>query len=148
MKAITLLAFYASFSIAGSALDSRAETNHPPVAVPRVLNYSPLLTGPFLTYPVLIAPTEAGALVIFDGTASYDPDGEPLDFEWSERDEGLHEFSHSAVTTNFVQGGDMDSGHRILLRVTDPNLTQSEAKIIVTVVLPSELAFHLADSLA
>jgi hypothetical protein len=96
---------------------------------------------------VVIAPTEAGAFIIFDGTASYDPDGDPLDFAWSEQDEGLHVFSHSATSTNFIEGDDLDSGHRILLRVSDPMLAESEEMIIFTVVTPSQLAFHLADSL-
>src|SRR5205085_6855105 len=69
-------------------------------------------------------------------------------FTWFEQDEGLHVFSHTALSTNFLAGDDLDSGHRILLRVNDPMLAQSEEMIIVTVVTPSQLAFHLADSLA
>src|SRR4051812_44199983 len=98
MKTITLVAGFSALWIAGSALESRAETNQPPVAVARVLNYSPFLTGGFVTRPVVIAPIEAGAFVVFDGTASYDPDGDPLDFAWFEQDEGLHELGRTALS--------------------------------------------------
>jgi len=88
---------------------------------PRFLNRAPTAeAGPDQT-------VECGATVTLDGTASSDPDGDALTYQWSEA--GVVLGTGATLTPSFALGT-----HLLSLKVTDPSGAFGEDTVIVTVV--------------
>jgi len=74
-------------NLAGSAISSNAlltvispPTNHPPVAVASVSPRAALF--PDQGGVLIISPNNSNALVVLDGSLSFDPDNDPLEYVW------------------------------------------------------------------
>lgn len=80
--------------------------------------------------PVAVAGADqtvnCGTSVTLDGTASTDPDGDELSFEWSEN--GIVLSTESSFSTSFDLGV-----HVITLKVTDPSGASAESNVTITV---------------
>ncbi len=77
---------------------TQSAANLPPVANPG---------GPYLAI--------AGFPMGFNGTGSYDPDGDPLTYDWDLDGDGLFDATGPTPTRTYSTGG-----YLIILRVTDP----------------------------
>ena len=133
-----------SFSATGQ---STTEPNRPPGAVVQVWNASPTLTDTNLLHFYVIAPLGEEALVTFDGRDSYDPEGGPLVFEWTEFDDGERLIGHTALTVSTFYGDDDSSVHRLKLLVVDQGDARDEVEFKLTVLAPTEIVSDLADYL-
>jgi hypothetical protein len=76
---------------------AHAQTNRPPVPIVSIVgefSFPPYyFYDPYGYSHFVLSPNGSNAWVTFDGSASYDPDGDPLQFVWAHSDEGhLFEF--------------------------------------------------------
>jgi len=120
--------------------------NSPPVAIPKVLNAidaPPLYTSGDGGETVL-ASDGVQAVVIFDGSASYDSDNDPLQFVWGDirrGDQGEYSFrlGEGVRTTNsFTVGGQM------ALWVSD-GTTTTVRRFYLSVVSPTSLLGNMRN---
>jgi len=89
--------------------------NHPPVAD---------ANGPYSAYE--------GDTVVFDGTASYDPEGDPLEFRWDFDDDGVWDTTWSSSPYATYTWGDDYTGN-VTLEVRDLLGLKGEDTTTVTV---------------
>jgi hypothetical protein len=117
-----------------------AQSNLPPVAVATVGNAAifPPILGDYPGVFWVISPDGVDALVEFDGSASFDPEGAVLSYEWWA--DGT--FAFTAVATDRVQVG----GERVRLTVGD-GAAASTVVFDLIVVSPSTVASILRDVL-
>ena len=115
-----------------------AQSNLPPVAVATVANAAvfPPILGDYPGVFWVISPNGVDALVVFDGSASYDPESSPVGYEW--RADGV--FAHTAITTNRFRVGT----ERVALEVGD-GVAASTNSFDLIVVSPSSVASILSD---
>ncbi len=103
--------------------------NLPPVPIIQV---SPLARFPGYTNLIVIAPDNAKAAVVFDGSRSYDLDDAHFNYFWYQSTNLL---STNVVATNLLSLGT----HEIVLKVDDTYpLGTNTAKVTVEVITPAE----------
>jgi poly(3-hydroxybutyrate) depolymerase len=103
--------------------------NVPPVPMIQV---SPLARFPGYTNLIVIAPDNANASVVFDGSRSYDVDDTSFNYFWYE---GTNLFSTNVVATNLLSLGT----HEVLLKLDDTcPLGTNTATVTVEVITPAE----------
>jgi hypothetical protein len=103
--------------------------NHPPVPV---IEVSPLIHFPGWTNLIVLAANNTNAMVVFDGSRSYDPDGDTFKSSWLE---GTNLFSTNIVTTNVLALGT----HMVTLFLDDTfPLGTNSATVAVEVISPCE----------
>lgn len=101
--------------------------NKPPVPV---IEISPLATFAGWTNLLVIAPDNTNATVVFDGSKSYDPDGDAFRYFWSE---GAELLSTNVVFTNSLALG----AHEITLFLDDTfPLGTNSATVTVEIISP------------
>ena len=114
----------------------------PPVPVAKVVNE--VRVPEVLDNPAgfaLIAPDGTNATAILDASASSDPDGDPLQFEWGESDEGsLHVFASGVRATKEFDAG----GHSLGLTAYDGSGSATD-RFILMVWTPEQIATVLID---
>ena len=83
------------------------------------------------------------AMAIFDASASNDPDGDPLQFEWGESDEGsLHVFASGVRATNEFEAG----SHFLGLTAYD-GTSQATTRFFLWVFTPERIVTGIIDVL-
>jgi poly(3-hydroxybutyrate) depolymerase len=103
--------------------------NVPPVPIIQV---SPLARFPGYTNLIVIAPDNANASVVFDGSGSYDPDDAHFNYFWYE---GTNLFSTNVVATHLLEVGT----HEVVLKVDDTYpLGTNSASVTVEVITPAQ----------
>jgi hypothetical protein len=105
----------------------------------RVVNRPPIArasAGPLFLLPstlndrFVIAPGSGGAPVVFDGSLSSDPDGDSLEFAWSEQGQP---FGYGVLLTNALAPG----MHTITLTVND-GIDNGSDQLALEVITPAE----------
>jgi hypothetical protein len=109
--------------------------NDPPVAVAQA---SPRVTLDHRSTNLLVvSPNNSNALVVLDGSASSDPEGDPLHYSWSESDARLAFASGVRVTNTLAVGV-----HAITLQASD-GAAFGEDSLLLEVVSASEAVEEL-----
>ncbi len=116
MKAFALITVFVLISCGLTVPPlASAQTNHPPVPAAAVEN--DLGNGEYPTLLGVISPDGLSAAVVFDASASSDPDGDLLRFTWGEIDKGtFHPFAEGIRVTNVFAAS---SGYGLGLAVSD-----------------------------
>ncbi len=96
-------------------------TNEAPVAVAFANGQETLMVEPT---------SHEGAPVTLDGSASSDPDGDPLTFEWDFDSDGTFDAAGAVIVNTYNPGGP----YHTTLRVTDPNGLSSTDTVEITVI--------------
>ncbi|HAM71186.1 MAG TPA: hypothetical protein DCM86_06045 [Verrucomicrobiales bacterium] len=126
----------------------RLGPNLPPEGVVRVWHASPTLTDLKSLHFYVLAPLGEDAVVPLDARDSYDPEGGPLVFEWSELDEGEHRIGDSPLILSGFRGDDDSSVHRLKLLVVDQGGERDVVEFKLTVLAPEAIVEDLADYLS
>ncbi|MEO5804574.1 MAG: Ig-like domain-containing protein [Verrucomicrobiota bacterium] len=107
--------------------------NDAPVAAPKA---SPaFMFSSNETATVVIAPCDSNAIVVLDGSFSYDLEGDPLNFTWLE---GTNLLASGAIVTNEFNVGT----HMITLAVND-GLDTGFGSLVLEVITPSQAVAEL-----
>jgi hypothetical protein len=117
-----------------------AQSNMPPVAVATVFNavsFPPVIESD-TNLMFVISPNGVDALVVFDGSGSFDPDGAVLFYEW--RTDGV--FAFTAIATNRSSVG----RERVYLNVGDGAAAGTDFFDLI-VLSPASVASGLRDVL-
>jgi hypothetical protein len=121
---------------------AQAQTNHPPVPVATVDD--DLGNGEYPTLLSVIAPDGLSVEVVFDASASSDPDGDVLHFVWGEFDEGrFHPFAEGVRASNVFP---VESFYNLGLVVSDGS-SSAVIRFTLSIYTPARAVDALIDAL-
>ena len=121
---------------------ARAQTNHPPLPVVTVED--DFGSDEYPTLKSVLAPDGLSVEVVFDGSASSDPDDDVLHFTWGEFDEGrFHPFGEGVRVSSVFRA---ESGYNLGLVVSDGS-SSVVARFALLVYTPAMAVDILIDAL-
>jgi len=139
MLVVIRCALIGSLLATGGAV--QAQTNHPPVPVVTVSDN--LVDSEYQGLAWVISPDGSSIEVVFDASASWDADGDALQFMWGEFDEGLDPFAYTARASRVFSA---QSLHYLGVVVSDGSASVI-AQLRLRIVTPAQAVEVLIDAI-